>query len=177
MSASTSGLQLIQPCRYIACPQSYLDYVNSLPLIAAPEVFGLHDNADITKDLQETSALLEGLLSTQGRSGATSAPATAAAPAKGAAAGPGAAAAAVVKGPEAVIAEVAGDILGRLPANFDIEATEAAYPQDYFNSMNTVLVQVRDRPRWWRASVCMQDSCTSCLVAAARQHSTAGCLA
>jgi len=30
------------------------DFVSRLPPTAAPEVFGLHDNADITKDVQDT---------------------------------------------------------------------------------------------------------------------------
>lgn len=35
---------------YDAC----IDYIKSLPLLPQPEVFGLHENADITKDNQDT---------------------------------------------------------------------------------------------------------------------------
>lgn len=35
--------------------ESYLTYIRGLPMLPNPEVFGLHENADITKDNQETS--------------------------------------------------------------------------------------------------------------------------
>ena len=47
--------------------KGYLDYIASLPLTASPEVFGLHENADITKDLKETNLLMDSLLLTQSR--------------------------------------------------------------------------------------------------------------
>lgn len=142
--------------------QGYLDFINSLPLSTPPAVFGLHDNADITKDLQEAQLLLDSLLLTQSSSTtatASSKPAAGARVSMVSGTGAADAAAAVlvkVKSQEEVIAEVAADILARLPANFDLEAAEAAYPQDYYNSMNTVLVQVcctsqnhRRLQHWW----------------------------
>uniref|UniRef100_A0A8C3PA09 Dynein axonemal heavy chain 3 n=1 Tax=Chrysemys picta bellii TaxID=8478 RepID=A0A8C3PA09_CHRPI len=44
--------------------QSYIDYLRSLPITTHPEVFGLHENADITKDNQETNQLFSGVLLT-----------------------------------------------------------------------------------------------------------------
>lgn len=160
--------------------QGYLDYINALPHVAPPGVFGLHENADITKDLQEAQQLLDGLLLSQSTSttstatsGSTAGHTNARASCKGstdegqeeganpagedrdgaatkAAAGADdcaaeaeAAAHVAVQSREDVIAEIAADILAQLPPVFDLEAAGKAYPQDYFNSMNTVLVQVR----------------------------------
>lgn len=46
---------------------TYLDFIKALPLSADPEVFGLHGNADITKDQQEADLMLTSCLSMQGR--------------------------------------------------------------------------------------------------------------
>lgn len=45
---------------------TYLDYIASLPIFPLPEAFGLHENADITKDLQQTSLMLDTLALTGG---------------------------------------------------------------------------------------------------------------
>ena len=38
--------------------QSFLDFIRGLPLNVLPEVYGLHENADITKDNQETQLVI-----------------------------------------------------------------------------------------------------------------------
>ncbi|KAL3161683.1 hypothetical protein ABBQ38_008782 [Trebouxia sp. C0009 RCD-2024] len=95
---------------------AYLDFIKALPLSADPEVFGLHGNADITKDQQEADLMLTSCLAMQGSataSGGTSR--------------------------DSVLTSLAADIDLRLPGTFDIEAVRYKYPVDYNESMNTVM--------------------------------------
>jgi dynein heavy chain, axonemal len=94
----------------------------SLPLLEDPEVFGLHENANITMDLQKTQALLDALLLAQNRCGG----------------GSGSAAAKPV---DDVLYDTAADILAKLPQEFDLETAQRKYPVMYGESMNTVLCQ------------------------------------
>jgi dynein heavy chain len=114
---STSGLYSAPP--FAQERSAYTEYIASLPLLAAPEAYGLHSNADITKDIKDTTNLLDSLMSTQSRD-------------SGGAGG---------KSADEMISDVASDIASKLAPNFDLEAIARAYPQDYFNSNNTVLVQ------------------------------------
>ena len=79
-------------------------------------MFGLHENADITKDNQETAQLFDGILLTLPRQTG----------------GAG-------KSPEEVIDELAADVLSKLPPDFDMEMVMKKYPVVYNESMNTVL--------------------------------------
>lgn len=98
--------------------ESYLDYIRDLPLIPHPEVFGLHENADITKDQKETQELFESILLTLPRQ-----------------TGGGG------KSPAEVIDELSADILSKFPPPFDMEMVMEKYPVIYEESMNTVLRQ------------------------------------
>ena len=96
--------------------ESYLEYIAGFPILPLPEAFGLHSNADITKDLGQTALLTETLIKTGGERG-----------------GGG--------GKEQLVANITKDILEKLPANFDIEAVQRKFPVLYEESMNTVLAQ------------------------------------
>ncbi|XP_016078231.1 PREDICTED: dynein heavy chain 3, axonemal [Miniopterus natalensis] len=98
--------------------QSYIEYLRNLPITAHPEVFGLHENADITKDNQETNQLFQGVLLTLPRQSGGSG-----------------------KSPQEVIEELTHDILSKLPKDFDMEVVMKLYPVVYEESMNTVLRQ------------------------------------
>ncbi|GMH41668.1 hypothetical protein BSKO_09578 [Bryopsis sp. KO-2023] len=98
--------------------ESYIKYIDALPSNPMPEVFGLHENANITKDLQETDLMMSTLLMTGGAGGG----------------GGGG-------NDEELVGRMVEDILNRLPANFDIEKAQAKFPVKYEESMNQVLCQ------------------------------------
>ena len=50
------------------CMQHYLRYIRGLPINDTPEIFALHDNANITFAQNETFSLLQGILKIQPRS-------------------------------------------------------------------------------------------------------------
>lgn len=95
-----------------------MQYARSLPLYPDPEVFGFHDNAAITKNLNETGDLLNSLTLTSGD-----------------ASGGG------DDNKEAAIVSLANTILAEVPDIFDMEYARKKYDTDYHQSMNSVLTQ------------------------------------
>jgi len=115
----------ISPSGIFTCPedgsrQNFIDFIDQLPLVAAPEVFGLHDNATLTKDQNDTNALLTSVLDTEG----------------GGSSGGGGGAS-----KEEMILIVSADIAQKLPDNYDMEFAQLKYPVLWAESMNTVLCQ------------------------------------
>jgi len=98
--------------------QSYIEYIEKLPVNADPEIFGMHDNANITCALAETYTTFDTLMLLQPRSSS----------------GAG-------RTREQVIGDAAQDIERRAPDIFNIEDVSMRYPVRYEESMNTVLVQ------------------------------------
>jgi dynein heavy chain, axonemal len=119
---SVSGLYKSIKADPDAPHDSYMNYINSLPLNAEPEVFGMHDNANITCAITGVDEAFAIILSLQPR----------------VAAGAGASR-------EDQIGDAAVAMAQQLPKLFDVEAIGMLYPTDYYESMNTVLVQEAQR--------------------------------
>ncbi|KAI8910835.1 dynein heavy chain and region D6 of dynein motor-domain-containing protein, partial [Gorgonomyces haynaldii] len=100
---------------------NYLEYIRSLPLNQTPEIFGIHENGDIARQLSETRQLFESVIKAQGASVGGS--------------GGG------QKTSDEILIEVSSDILSRVPQPFNLDQAVQKYPVNYNESMNTVLVQ------------------------------------
>jgi len=107
---------------YYAPPEgphaSYGEYIKSLPFTEGPEIFGLHDNANISCALAETDALLSTALSLQPKSGGGGGSSW-----------------------DDIIAGLAEDIPSRMPKSYDVEKALLDFPTKYEESMNTVITQ------------------------------------
>lgn len=94
-------------------------YISELPSVDDSDVFGMHENVNITAAIWETNQLCSTMLMVQPRS-------------TGGGGG---------LSRDDVVDALAKDIQAKLPQNFDIEEASKKYPVVYSNSMNTVLVQ------------------------------------
>lgn len=97
--------------------QSYLDYITVLPAVDRPEAFGQHSNADITSLISESRNLFETLMSLQIQT-------TAGAEAS----------------KEEKVAQLASDVLSKLPATIDYEQTDKLIGQ-HKSPLDVVLLQ------------------------------------
>lgn len=88
-----------------------------MPLNDLTEIFGLHENGEITSSIGITNRMLEVALSLQGPTSSS---------------GSG-------LSRDDMLKEIAGEILAKLPPNYDILECSKKHPIKYEDSMNTVL--------------------------------------
>ncbi len=155
---------------------TYSDYIKTLPLTDAPEVFGLHDNAATAMAVEEVRQLLSTANAVLPQNpvaavggGDKSPPASAAA---GAASAKTAPASKASTGKDAPLLALIADLLARLPPQFDLDAAAEAHPTRHEQSYNTVLLQVRNHNCDGSNYVA---STSLALAGAAPLQSTAGC--
>jgi len=96
----------------------YVEFAESLPIEDDCEIFGMHSNAAITSDINETNSLLAICLSLQPRVTSSSG-----------------------KSRDDILLDLAKSILDQLPQTFDTEESAKKHPIRYDESMNTVLSQ------------------------------------
>lgn len=112
---SNSGIYF---CPDVGDHEAYTTYIEGLPNDTMPEVFGLHDNADITTAQNEASSLLETVLAIQPKESS----------------GGG-------KSMTNYLFEIAEDMEKKVGEVFDQQAVKEKYKTDYNESMNTVVLQ------------------------------------
>ncbi|XP_021113900.1 dynein heavy chain 6, axonemal [Heterocephalus glaber] len=107
--------------------QAFKEYIENLPLIDDPEIFGMHENANLVFQYKETSTLINTILEVQPRSSAG---------------GEG-------KSNDEIVQELVASIQTRVPEKLMLEgASESLFvkdPQGRLNSLTTVLSQEVDR--------------------------------
>ncbi|XP_057699654.1 dynein axonemal heavy chain 6 isoform X1 [Corythoichthys intestinalis] len=105
----------------------YIGYIETLPIIDDPEVFGMHENANLAFQRQETNNLINTILDVNPRSSAQLGG----------------------KSNDEIVCELAEAILAKLPERLDMdEALESLFERDdngRVNSLTTVLGQEADR--------------------------------
>ena len=97
---------------------AYVAYIKTLPINDTPEIFGLHDNANITFALNETYRVLSDLLKLQPKTLATAGASR-----------------------EEIMETTSKDVLSKVPLPTNLNDVIAKYPVMYEQSMNTVLIQ------------------------------------
>ena len=98
--------------------EMYLDYIMSLPINDSPEIFGLHDNANITFAQNETQKLLGYMVELQPKTVSAGG-----------------------RSREEVLENVAHSLLNKIPEQLNLSTVVSKYPVLYTQSMNTVLTQ------------------------------------
>ncbi|XP_036933614.1 dynein heavy chain 6, axonemal [Acanthopagrus latus] len=107
--------------------EQYNKYIESLPITDGPEIFGMHENASLAFQRQETMTLISTILDVNPRSSSRHG----------------------AKSNDDIVCELADSILAKLPERLDMDATvETLFVQDensHLNSLKTVLGQETDR--------------------------------
>ncbi|XP_031423008.1 dynein axonemal heavy chain 1 [Clupea harengus] len=98
--------------------KGYLAYIRGLPINDRPEIFGLHDNANISFAQNEAFTLLGAVVQLQPRAAASGG-----------------------KGRDEIVEEIVAGIQEKIPSLIDEEEVMTKYPVMYEESMNTVLIQ------------------------------------
>ncbi|CDQ89402.1 unnamed protein product [Oncorhynchus mykiss] len=98
--------------------KGYLAYIRGLPINDTPEIFGLHDNANISFAQNEAFALLGAVVQLQPKAAASGG-----------------------KAREEIVEEIVAGIVEKVPLPISVQEVMTKYPVQYEESMNTVLIQ------------------------------------